>query len=30
MALKTIRGRVAFIFTEVDFDVDQMIGVKNI
>jgi 3-isopropylmalate/(R)-2-methylmalate dehydratase small subunit len=30
MALKNLRGRVAFIFTETDFDVDQIIGVKNI
>lgn len=30
MALKNLRGRVAFIFTEPDFDVDQIIGVKNI
>ena len=25
-----IHGRVAFVFEEVDFDVDQIIGVKNI
>ena len=30
MDLKNLRGRVAFIFTEIDFDVDQIIGVKNI
>lgn len=30
MTLKTLRGRVAFIFTEIDFDVDQIVGVKNI
>jgi len=30
MALKNLRGRVAFIFDEIDFDVDQIIGVKNI
>jgi 3-isopropylmalate/(R)-2-methylmalate dehydratase small subunit len=30
MGLKNLRGRVAFIFTETDFDVDQIIGVKNI
>jgi len=30
MRLKNLRGRVAFIFTETDFDVDQIIGVKNI
>lgn len=30
MALENLRGRVAFVFTEVDFDVDQIVGVKNI
>lgn len=30
MALRNLRGRVAFVFTEVDFDVDQIVGVKNI
>jgi 3-isopropylmalate/(R)-2-methylmalate dehydratase small subunit len=30
MGLKNLRGRAAFIFTETDFDVDQIIGVKNI
>jgi 3-isopropylmalate/(R)-2-methylmalate dehydratase small subunit len=30
MALTNLRGRVAFIFTEPDFDVDQIVGVKNI
>ncbi len=30
MALQNLRGRVAFIFTETDFDVDQIVGVKNI
>ena len=30
MAMKNLRGRVAFKFTEVDFDVDQIVGVKNI
>lgn len=30
MALNNLRGRVAFIFDEIDFDVDQIIGVKNI
>ncbi|MGF7159458.1 3-isopropylmalate/(R)-2-methylmalate dehydratase small subunit [Rhodoligotrophos appendicifer] len=30
MPLKNLRGRVAFIFTEEDFDVDQIVGVKNI
>ena len=27
MDLKNLRGRVAFIFTEIDFDVDQIIDV---
>ncbi|RAI00823.1 3-isopropylmalate dehydratase [Acuticoccus sediminis] len=30
MALENLKGRVAFIFEEVDFDVDQIVGVKNI
>ena len=30
MSLKNLRGRVAFIFEERDFDVDQIVGVKNI
>ncbi len=30
MPLINLRGRVAFIFTEIDFDVDQIVGVKNI
>jgi 3-isopropylmalate/(R)-2-methylmalate dehydratase small subunit len=30
MLPKNLRGRVAFIFEEIDFDVDQIIGVKNI
>jgi 3-isopropylmalate/(R)-2-methylmalate dehydratase small subunit len=30
MSLKNLRGRVAWIFTETDFDVDQIVGVKNI
>lgn len=30
MTLKTLRGRAAFIFTEEDFDVDQIVGVTNI
>lgn len=30
MALTTLRGRVAFIFDEENFDVDQIVGVKNI
>ena len=29
-ALPNLRGRIAFIFEERDFDVDQIIGVKNI
>ncbi len=29
MALKNLQGRVAFIFEEPDFDVDQIVGVKN-
>jgi 3-isopropylmalate/(R)-2-methylmalate dehydratase small subunit len=28
--LKNLRGRVAFIFEEENFDVDQIVGVKNI
>ena len=28
--LKNLKGRVAFIFDEEDFDVDQIVGVKNI
>ena len=28
--LKNLKGRVAFIFEEEDFDVDQIVGVKNI
>ena len=28
--LPPLRGRVAFVFTDVDFDVDQIVGVKNI
>ena len=28
--LPPLRGRVAFIFEETDFDVDQIVGVKNI
>ena len=28
--MKPIRGRVAWIFTEENFDVDQIVGVKNI
>ena len=30
MALANLRGRVAFVFEEIDFDVDQIVGVKNI
>lgn len=30
MALKNLKGRVAFIFEEENFDVDQIVGVKNI
>jgi len=30
VSLKNLRGRVAWIFTETDFDVDQIVGVKNI
>lgn len=30
MPLDPIRGRVAWIFTEENFDVDQIVGVKNI
>ncbi len=30
MTLQNLRGRVAWIFTEPDFDVDQIVGVKNI
>lgn len=30
MAMKNLRGRVAFKFEELDFDVDQIVGVKNI
>lgn len=30
MALENLRGRVAFVFTEIDFDVDQIVGVTNI
>ena len=29
-ALPSLRGRVAFVFEEADFDVDQIVGVKNI
>ena len=30
MAMQNLRGRVAFKFDEIDFDVDQIVGVKNI
>jgi 3-isopropylmalate/(R)-2-methylmalate dehydratase small subunit len=30
MTLKNLHGRVAFIFDEINFDVDQIVGVKNI
>jgi 3-isopropylmalate/(R)-2-methylmalate dehydratase small subunit len=30
MPLKNLRGRVAWIFDEENFDVDQIVGVKNI
>ncbi len=30
MALNNLRGRVAWIFAEDDYDVDQIVGVKNI
>lgn len=30
MALEDLRGRVAWIYEEEDFDVDQIVGVKNI
>lgn len=30
MSLENLRGRVAFIFDEINFDVDQIVGVKNI
>lgn len=30
MAMNNLRGRVAFKFEEIDFDVDQIVGVKNI
>jgi 3-isopropylmalate/(R)-2-methylmalate dehydratase small subunit len=30
MPLPALRGRVAWIFTEENFDVDQIVGVKNI
>lgn len=30
MELKNLRGRVAWIFSEPDFDVDDIVGVANI
>ncbi len=30
MPLQNLRGRVAWVFAEDDFDVDQIVGVKNI
>ena len=30
MSLDALRGRVAFVFEEADFDVDQIVGVENI
>ena len=30
MALASLKGRVAWIFEDADFDIDQIIGVKNI
>ena len=30
MALDNITGRIAWIFPDEDFDVDQIVGVKNI
>lgn len=30
MALQNLRGRVAWIFADDDYDVDQIVGVKNI
>ena len=30
MSLMNLRGRVAFVFDEINFDVDQIVGVKNI
>jgi 3-isopropylmalate/(R)-2-methylmalate dehydratase small subunit len=29
-SLPNLRGRVAFVFEDADFDVDQIVGVKNI
>ena len=30
MGLSNLKGRAAFIFEEIDFDIDQIVGVKNI
>ena len=30
MSLASLRGRVAYVFDEADFDVDQIVGVENI
>ncbi len=30
MSFDALRGRVAFVFEEADFDVDQIVGVENI
>ena len=30
MTLENLHGRVAYIFDEIDFDIDQIVGVKNI
>jgi 3-isopropylmalate/(R)-2-methylmalate dehydratase small subunit len=30
MKLKNLRGRVAYVFSDDDYDVDQIVGVKNI
>jgi 3-isopropylmalate/(R)-2-methylmalate dehydratase small subunit len=30
MSLQNLHGRVAFVFDEINFDVDQIVGVKNI
>ena len=28
--MQNLKGRIAFIFDEIDFDIDQIVGVKNI
>ena len=30
MALANLQGRVAWVFEDADFDIDQIIGIKNI